>query len=338
MIKTITICGGGSIGHAIAGVWGSKENVIVNILSNRAEQWEKTITVIDNTNKVYCGNINCCTSSPELVIPQSDIVLLCVPGFLIEQTLKNIVPYLSPQTYVGACVGSSGFFFTAENVLNSCQPLFAFQRVPYIARVCEYGKSGRILGHKACLNIGFKNLEDISFLQLLQTNLETPVKKLDSYYDAAFSNSNPILHPSRLYGLWHDWTEGMFYDEQILFYESWDDFSSEILIACDNDFFNVIRHYPCSQNGIPRLLDYYESSNAHQLSQKLKSIKAFKGIFAPMKKTSQGFIPDWDDRYFKEDIPFGMQIIKNMALKVSQKTPAIDQILHWYKQHTEIIS
>ena len=333
---TITICGGGSIGHVIAGILGACTNTNVRILSSRASLWENTITVEDCNGKIVKGDIERISSAAADVIPDSKIVFLCVPGYLIETILQEISPYLSAGTYVGACVASSGFFFVAEKILQDNFSLFGFQRVPYVARVKNYGKSVNLLGYKKELYLGCRYCNNTDFIvNFWQQCLATSIKLLPSFYDAALSNSNPILHPSRLFGMWHNWDKDTVYSRQLLFYEDWDDFSSEILVNCDNDFFNVIRHYPCTPGAIPRLLDYYESKTLADLSLKLRSIAAFKGIPAPMLKTDNGFIPDVTNRYFSEDIPFGLQIIKNLAVQASLKTPTIDKILEWYNDLTE---
>lgn len=336
MSKSVAICGGGAIGHIVSGVLGASGDISVNILSSSASQWQDTVTVTDCAGKVFNGKIAKVSSDAGEIIPGCDIVFLCVPGYLIEAVLQKIKPHLSSGSMVGACVASSGFFFIAEKVLGDKFPLFGFQRVPYIARVCEYGRTANLLGYKKELWLGHRYCENPEKLVLFwQSCLKTSVKLLPSFYDAALSNSNPILHPSRLFGMWHNWQDGIVYPSQTLFYEEWDDFSSEILIACDEDFFNVIRHYPCTPGAIPRLLDYYESKSPADLSRKLRSISAFKGITAPMKMLDGGFIPDITNRYFTEDIPYGMQIIKDLAVRASQETPGIDVILQWYSNLTE---
>jgi hypothetical protein len=326
----ITICGGGSLGHVTAGVCGSQESVVVNILTNRPERWGESVCVSDPNGKKFIGRLNHVTADPAEIIPQSDIVYLCVPGYLIESNLRKIAPFMKPDCSVGACVSSSGFFFAAEKVLPNNVRLFGFQRVPYIARVTEYGKSASLLGYKPLLKLATKNIADSDVLKdQLSSLLLTPIELLPNYLDAALTNSNPILHPSRLYGLWHDWKPGVIYPKQALFYEEWDLFSAETLIACDEDFFAVHDKTAASPGGIPRLLDYYESSNADELARKLRSIPAFQKIPAPMVKTDGGYLPDWGNRYFLEDFPFGLKIIKDLAVKYQVEVPTVDKILAW---------
>ena len=85
-----------------------------------------------------------------------------------------------------------------------------------------------------------------------------------------------------------------------------------------------------SKTDIVPILEYYESTDAPSLTAKIKSIKAFKKIEAPMIQLSDGsFAPDWNNRYFTEDIPFGLLIIKSYAVRYGIDTPTIDKVLEW---------
>ena len=80
---------------------------------------------------------------------------------------------------------------------------------------------------------------------------------------------------------------------------------------------------------IPSVCDYYESTDAVSLTRKLRSIAAFQTIKAPMKQTEKGFVPDFESRYFTEDFPYGLQIVKDLAQTHQIATPVIDRVLLW---------
>jgi lipopolysaccharide cholinephosphotransferase len=86
---------------------------------------------------------------------------------------------------------------------------------------------------------------------------------------------------------------------------------------------------PVTKGSIPTILDYYESTDAASLTAKLRSIQAFKGIKSPMKKVEEGYVPDFESRYFTEDFPYGLQIVQRLAHQHGVKTPMIDEILRW---------
>ena len=83
---------------------------------------------------------------------------------------------------------------------------------------------------------------------------------------------------------------------------------------------------------IPNVLDYYESTDASSLTRKLRSIAAFQTIKAPMIQTKEGWIPDFESRYFTEDFPYGLQIVKDLAVQKYIQTPTIDKVLMWGKR------
>lgn len=48
-----------------------------------------------------------------------------------------------------------------------------------------------------------------------------------------------------------------------------------------------------------------------------------------MARTEDGWIPDFKSRYFTEDFPFGLQIVKDLAVQQGILTPTIDMVLGW---------
>ena len=322
-MKTICICGGGALGLVVASVLSHTREVAVRLLTAHPQQWSKSIEAADNSGKVYQGVLEKVSDRAEDVIPQSDIVLLCLPGFLIEKSLRQIAPFVTNQA-VGSIVSSTGFFLQAHRIFASSVSLFGFQRVPYIARVREYGHSADLLGYKQQLYMATENLPE-DFEAMWADWLQTPVAHLSNYLDASLSNSNPLLHPARLYGMWHDWN-GETYKDQTLFYAQWDELSSEVYIAMDEEFQKLCKAVGVT---IPRVLDYYESTDASSLTRKLRSIAAFQTIKAPMKQKENGFVPDFESRYFTEDFPYGLQIVKDLAQTHQIETPVIDRVLLW---------
>ena len=135
---------------------------------------------------------------------------------------------------------------------------------------------------------------------------DTPVHLLSNHYEASLSNSNPLLHPSRLYDLWHDWRVGVVYPRVPLFYEEWTENAARLYIDMDNELQALLARLPVRPGAIPAVLAYYQSTDAASLAAKLRSIEAFKGIASPMKAVDGGFIPDWESRYFTEDFPYGL--------------------------------
>jgi len=322
----ICICGGGSLGHVCAGVMASQGDVELNILSGHPDCWQKTITVTDLDGKQFVAKISRISSKPEEVVTGQDIILLCLPGYLIEKTLLDIMPLVGTAA-VGTVVSSTGFFFFAHDILGKNAKLFGFQRVPFISRVAEYGKTANLLGYKPSLAAVLENIEDGElFRRDLERLFMTPVTLLNNFYEVALSNSNPILHTGRLYSMFHG-RENEVFDHNILFYKEWNDEASQLLIDMDAEFFQLLDKL--NVHSLPTLLDYYESTDATSLTHKIQSIPAFQTITSPMKQVEGGWMVDFGSRYFTEDFPFGLRWIKKLADKYNINCPTIETVFYW---------
>lgn len=319
----VCICGGGSLGHVCAAVLASG-GAEVRILSGHPGSWCSGVEATDPSGKVFSGPLACVSSNPEEAVKGADIVLLCVPGYLIEKTLKDIKPFIGSAA-VGTVVSSTGFFFFAHSILGPGARLFGFQRVPYIARVKEYGRASLLLGYKKSLLVALENLPH-SFAGTLESLFLTPVEVADSYLQVSLSNSNPILHTGRLYSIFNG-REKQLWDHNILFYREWTDQSSQILIDMDREFFRLLD--ALDVKGIPTLLEYYDSTDAASLTRKISSIPAFLNITSPMVQVPGGWKADFGSRYFTEDFPFGLRWIKELAQKNNLETPVIDKVYDW---------
>lgn len=329
-MKNICICGGGSIGHVISGYLGTKEGVKVNILTRKPAEWQKELHIFTPEGNSLKGKLNIVSNLPQESVTGCDIILICLPGYAIKEELERIKPYVSPGTYIGSVFSSTGFFFEAMKMFDDSIPLWGFQRVPFIARTKEYGKSAYLLGYKPYHNIAIEHCDNKkNFRKEIEQLLDRPVNLLNNYYEASFTNSNPLLHPARLYSLFSDWNKDIYYDTQMLFYEEWDKRASEILIALDKELFTILDLLPVSKDFLMPILKHYESNDADSLTAKIRSIESFKGIKTPMIKYEKGWQPDLDSRYFQEDFLYGLRYIYEKACELKSDVPVITKIFNW---------
>lgn len=324
----ICICGGGNLGHVCAGFLANRGHQ-VSILTTKPERWSQTIEIVapDGT---FEGKLAHISSQPDEVIPQAEIVLVCLPGFAIHDELIKIKPHISNTCKVGTVVSSTGFFFEALEVLPASIPIFGFQRVPFISRTIEYGKKAELKGYKESLHVAIEHtVAKDSLRQELEMLFERPVTLAENFYEVSLSNSNPLLHPSRLYTMWKDWEPGIVYHRNPQFYAEWTREASVLLIQMDEEFQHLLKVLGLKLGCIPTVLDYYESTDAESLTNKLHDIKAFQGISSPMKEVPNGFLPDFTSRYFTEDFPFGMRIIVETAHTHHVPIPTIEDVYQW---------
>ena len=143
--------------------------------------------------------------------------------------------------------------------------------------------------------------------------------------------SNPILHTTRLRTIFEDYHEGVVYDKLPLFYEEWDDASSKLLIACDEEEQQICKALPeFKLEFVKSLRVHYESPTVEAMTAKISWIPAFRGLTTPSVKVDGGFIPDLHSRYFTADFSYGLTIIKQIGVFAGADTPNIDATLAWY--------
>jgi opine dehydrogenase len=330
------ICGGGNIGHALAAMLGSRQDLDIRILTGAPQKWKHNIEakVEEATRLVTLQNI--ITDDPLVSVKDADIIFITVPSHARAEILRKISPYVKENAWVGGVPGSGGFEWIAKTLLGDKVNIFGLQRVPYISRIIDYGKSVNITSVKKEIYVAtlYKNKSN-EIKEMLNCIFQVPVHLLDSYLEVTLSTSNPILHPSRLYGMFSNWKNGQYYKSKVLFYEQWDDFSSKILLSCDEELQQICKAIPIRLSGVKSLKEHYESQNEEELSQKIKSIKAFKGIETEMIYTREGYMPDFQSRYFLEDIPFGLVMLRGIGEITKVKTPTMDLIIQWAQLHMD---
>ena len=326
----ICICGGGNLGHVVAGFVAAQDKHEVCLLTRQPERWSTQLTIEAPEGKTYTGHLSGIYSDAQQAVSDAQIILLCLPGYGIRDTLLQIKDYLRPDAAVGTVVSSTGFFFQAMDILSASQTLFGFQRVPFISRVIDYGHRARLMGYKESLELAIERSAQPGILRdVLSDMLRTPIHLLGSHYEVSLSNSNPLLHPSRLYSLWKDWHPGIIYDRIPMFYEEWTEEAAELYINMDRELQALLEQLPVSKGSIATVLAYYESTDAPSLARKLRSIEAFKGIASPMKQVEGGFVPDFHSRYFTEDFPYGLAFVHRLTHEKGIPSPTIDKIYEW---------
>ena len=168
------------------------------------------------------------------------------------------------------------------------------------------------------------------------THLDVYKRQLKEFLAVTLVPSNPLLHTSGAYGVFKDYQPGDTYPEQLMFYEQWNDDTSRFLLAYDDELQAICRALaPLDLSEVVSLREYYESPTPEAMTRKLKSIRAFEAVKVPLSPTEDGtFLPNWNDRMFTEDYPFGVAIIKDIASMVGVQTPTMDTLLDFYRAQT----
>lgn len=331
-VKNICILGAGNVGIASA-VDLSLRNYNVTLLTSKADKLEKDFTKIDiDTNqKSTATNINV-TNNYDKALNNCDLCIITVPSFMIEDTIARIKDFF-PKIILFTPGYGDKHKYCNKLIKKGCI-ITGFDRSPYICRLIDANTVNA--SKKSQIRVGAVNYSKITEIAELYSNMfDFKVIALPNYLTVNFTPSNPILHTSRLYSMFKDYNKEHKFDHMIKFYAEWTDDSSEVMLAMDNELQEICRAIENKDkidlSMVVPLTVHYESPTVKLMTNKITSIKSFKNIDAPMIKTAEGcYLVDWNSRYFKEDFPFGLAILKKYAQQYKVNTPFMDKVLNWF--------
>ncbi|MCL0021036.1 NAD/NADP octopine/nopaline dehydrogenase family protein [Providencia rettgeri] len=318
--KNILIIGGGNVGHSLAYSLSDKANV--NLLVRDKTKWNTKLRFGSSESqsfKVFTWD--------EKIEDSPSIIFLTLPLLYRKDTLDRLLQLKIHHSTIVAIPGYGNF----EELISTIKGYEKFnygslQRVPYICRIKEYGKEIEITGYKDKLFLYLKDKKD-DLLETFSYLFSTPTYYLESHLQNTLSNSNPLLHTSRLYSIFHN---NLKKKRKILFYEEWNDESSHLLINMDSELREIYKANHI-ENLHTDILSHYGVSSAVELTNKIRNIDAFKKIETPMIQDGEGhYTADLQSRYFTEDFGIGLKCIDDIAIKSNLKLKFIPMILNWY--------
>jgi hypothetical protein len=230
--------------------------------------------------------------------------------------------------------GTGGREFYCSELTKQGHTILGMDRVPFIARIKEQGISV-FASKKQGIRFGvLYNPEKHDISSILSQLLAMPCLQLPNYFTVTLTPSNQILHTTRLYSMFFDKKIDDTFDKQIKFYAEWDNASSIYLLAADEELQKICRKleaYSVDLSHVVSLRNHYEVNTIFDMTTKLKSIKSLGNINAPLILKDNQYIIDRQSRYFIEDFPCGLCIIKSIATVTQVNTPTIDKILKWFE-------
>jgi hypothetical protein len=158
--------------------------------------------------------------------------------------------------------------------------------------------------------------------KILSNLLNMNIVLLDDFMEVNLTNSNPILHSARLYSLLQK--KHFPIEQEVLFYEEWDDDASKILLDMDEEFMLLVDKL--GLKNIRSLKEHYGVIDPREMTKKMQSIEAFKGIKAPLKNDSNRYVFDTDSRYFQEDIGHDLAYILKIADAEGVAAPVVHSV------------
>lgn len=263
---------------------------------------------------------------------RAEVVFITMPTFCMDELAGEIEPYVRKGMKIGFISGTGG----GESVFKECEAkgaiIFGMQRVPSVARLIEYGKTEKAIGYRDRLFVAsLPDSQVFSCAELIYGLFDIPCNALPNYLNLTLTPSNPILHTTRLRVLFKHYKEGVVYDEVPLFYEDWNDETSELLLACDKEVQNLCRNLKqFDLSGVKSLMVHYESYSVEEVTRKIAGIPGFRRLISPMIKVKDGYIPDINARYFTADFPYGLAILVQIAALAGVDVPNMNATLMWY--------
>ena len=357
----VCICGGGNAAHVMAGLFAAEQNSTikkVSIFSNFSDTAEKMRKGVEKGDgiKVHIPDGRTVIGKPDVisenaadVIPDSNLIIMPVPSMAYESLLSEIEPYIASGTIIGATPGMGGFDWVLKRILGKkYDDIIAFSMVPlpWNCRITEYGSEVEVRVQKeplsfACNRSSFEIRRKLQKMFIDIFRLNTNI--LEHLLSITLFPANSVIHPARLYGLFKDYEEGKIYNENPLFYEDMDDFSANCIEKVSDELQTICRRIE-EKSEIKLLKDVLpidesilrvypgKVKDTSNLKQIFRTNSGYKGFHTPMKESKGGWIPDFSNRYFTEDIPFGLCIYKGVAEILGEKTPMMDTILTWTQE------
>ena len=329
----VCIVGGGHIGTTLTCfIKNLHPEYHVSLLTRRPEFFSKNIKCND-IERAYSYEVipDAISKYPELAACGADIVFIALPHFAIEKAFRDIAPFVAENAMIGVLPGGGGCEFFFDKYFDKNKTLFGFQRVPFTAKLQEYGKETNLKSWKQFSVVGTLQRERIDAACKMIESCGLMTQKASNFLEVALTPTNPILHTSRTYELFEKYDREFEFEDRPRFYVGWTDKTSETLFSMDNELHTLLDAiHGIDTSAIKRLSEHYESPTIPAMTAKINSIASFQSVYAPMKEHNGRFVADTESRMFTEDFPWGLLVIRSYFDYYDLTAPTMDKLLKWY--------
>lgn len=295
------------------------------------------------------GKINKVSSDAKEVATDADIFILGGPSHANPQLLKGIAPYVKKGAFIGALYGQGAFDWAAKSILGDKfkdVTVFALQHIPWICTTLQYGKECKMIGPKKFLQVAtIPKSQGVAVSQLCEKLFDIPTKILPNFLCLTLVPSNQIIHPARYFGIFHDWDGKKVYDPTKipLLYEGMDKFSADLMQDLSDELQSIKKaielKYPKVDLSLvkdlgQRVVEQYgkDVMDTSSLQKIFMTNKGYAGCKVPVKQVEGGVIPNVECRFFIEDIPYGLCILRGLGDLLGIEVPSMNKFIEWYQQ------
>lgn len=331
----ICVIGGGHIGTAlVCYIKHYNPNYYISLYTRRPERFSQVIKCNDiEGGYSYAVKPDAISDDPAIAAKDANLVLIALPHFAVEKAFKDVSPFVEEDAFIGIVPGSGGNEFYFERYFKNAH-LFGLQRVPFTAKLVEYGREVNLKSWKPYSVVGsFYRADNSKACELLeQCGLKT--RTAANYLAVSLTPSNPVLHTSRNFELFGETNRDDEYDEIPKFYVGWGDIASSTMLSIDAELHALFDAIPgLDMSSVRPLTEHYGVKDEASMTKKINSIATFQTVNAPMTPSpyTQGkYIVDTESRMFTEDFPWGLAIIRGYCEIFQIPAPTIDKVLGWY--------
>jgi len=361
-VDKITVCGGGNGAQTLAPIAACNLGCAVDLyapFSDEAERLRAGLAMhggLEATAHQSGSAVQAkawprrVSSDPASVIPGSGVVVLVLPAFAHESTLRQIVPFLDKGAWVGAMPARGGFDYCAVQVLKEQDRedvrLFGLQTLPWACRIQDYGQIVHVLGVKKMVGVASRPAAQIGEIAaLLRHMLGLPIDRMENLLALTLANTGQLIHPGIMYALFATY-DGMPFGVEAapLFYQGLSQEGARTLADLSDDIQSIrTRLEPeVDLSAVCPLYDWLLKSygdaiaDPSSLHSAFVTNRAYSGLKAPVQevaadrvRNSGQFVPDFKARYLAEDVPFGLAVSRTIAKMADVQTPTMDRVLTW---------
>jgi hypothetical protein len=344
-VRKVTVCGGGNGAQTLVPVVARGLGCPVDLYAPFQDEAERLRGTIRLTGAVEAEAApRRASADPAEVIPGSDLVILVLPAFAHEATLRQIVGFLDRGAWVGAMPARGGFDLCAAAVLEENGRrdvgILGLQTLPWACRIQEYGRWVHVLGTKDAVDVATRPRSQVGEMaSVLERALGLNVDPAASLMALTLANTGQLIHPGIMYGHFCDWNGRPFRPEEVPpFYHGLDERGARVLAALSDDIQRIrARLEPMMDLSAVRPLrewlvhSYGEMiDDPASLHSAFVTNRAYKGLMAPVREIAPGeYVPDFGARYLVEDVPFGLVASQAIAELAGVETPAMDEVIGW---------
>lgn len=279
----ITVVGGGNIGTQFA-VHSAAKGHSVRMFTSSPDHFAKHLLETDKQGNVTCeGDIEFATNDAHRAFCDADMIMITMPPTMMIPLAELILEHADERAMIGFVPGNGGFEFAFRDCLERGNVIFGIDRVPAIARLTERGRAVCCSGFKEKLFVAaLPSAHTESCAALIESIYDIPCVRLPGFMALTLTPSNPILHTSRLMTIFRDYEPGVTYDSLPLFYEEWDDASSELLMACDDEIQAICRALPGM--GLEHVVserEFYGADTAADMTRAICTEESLLGLTTP---------------------------------------------------------